>query len=120
MPAIIVGTNMMTEATIKTYANVVIVFSNKSSCSDTCNVTTSPLLQIIGLDITAKFASFSRFIISLDSFVVNSPNKSRSEEHTSELQSRGHLVCRLLLEKKKNDETYLIVVMTQSIQNIKI
>src|SRR5437870_6049504 len=28
----------------------------------------------------------------------------RSEEHTSELQSRGHLVCRLLLEKKKNGE----------------
>src|SRR5690625_5842982 len=27
---------------------------------------------------------------------------SRSEEHTSELQSRGHLVCRLLLEKKKH------------------
>src|SRR5690625_5434618 len=27
----------------------------------------------------------------------------RSEEHTSELQSRGHLVCRLLLEKKKQD-----------------
>src|SRR5690625_6391877 len=26
----------------------------------------------------------------------------RSEEHTSELQSRGHLVCRLLLEKKKH------------------
>src|SRR5690625_4459243 len=28
--------------------------------------------------------------------------EGRSEEHTSELQSRGHLVCRLLLEKKKN------------------
>src|SRR5437870_6343290 len=28
-------------------------------------------------------------------------DKKRSEEHTSELQSRGHLVCRLLLEKKK-------------------
>src|SRR5690625_7545435 len=28
--------------------------------------------------------------------------RHRSEEHTSELQSRGHLVCRLLLEKKKN------------------
>src|SRR5690625_6983595 len=27
---------------------------------------------------------------------------ARSEEHTSELQSRGHRVCRLLLEKKKN------------------
>src|ERR1041385_9291162 len=30
-----------------------------------------------------------------------SPCRSRSEEHTSELQSRLHLVCRLLLEKKK-------------------
>src|SRR3989442_11231877 len=29
--------------------------------------------------------------------------RRRSEEHTSELQSRPHLVCRLLLEKKKND-----------------
>src|SRR5437870_10374494 len=28
----------------------------------------------------------------------------RSEEHTSELQSRGHLVCRLLLEKKKDTD----------------
>src|SRR3989442_3296778 len=35
-----------------------------------------------------------------------SPRKKwrrRSEEHTSELQSRPHLVCRLLLEKKKNN-----------------
>src|SRR5690625_4412559 len=30
------------------------------------------------------------------------PKFPRSEEHTSELQSRGHLVCRLLLEKKKS------------------
>src|SRR2546429_4607685 len=30
-----------------------------------------------------------------------SPVRTRSEEHTSELQSRLHLVCRLLLEKKK-------------------
>src|SRR2546429_4799695 len=30
--------------------------------------------------------------------------RARSEEHTSELQSRLHLVCRLLLEKKKNTE----------------
>src|SRR5690625_171730 len=29
--------------------------------------------------------------------------QGRSEEHTSELQSRGHLVCRLLLEKKNNE-----------------
>src|SRR3712207_8515639 len=31
---------------------------------------------------------------------------SRSEEHTSELQSRQYLVCRLLLEKKKNNCNY--------------
>src|SRR2546422_6812765 len=30
----------------------------------------------------------------------------RSEEHTSELQSRLHLVCRLLLEKKKKNQTH--------------
>src|SRR5690625_7083239 len=33
--------------------------------------------------------------------VVPNFSQTRSEEHTSELQSRGHLVCRLLLEKKK-------------------
>src|SRR2546422_3539136 len=33
----------------------------------------------------------------------------RSEEHTSELQSRLHLVCRLLLEKKKKYETTTVV-----------
>src|SRR3989442_8813888 len=32
---------------------------------------------------------------------------ARSEEHTSELQSRPHLVCRLLLEKKKKKERWL-------------
>src|SRR5690625_6417481 len=32
--------------------------------------------------------------------------QERSEEHTSELQSRGHLVCRLLLEKKKNIQIF--------------
>src|SRR2546422_6806218 len=35
-------------------------------------------------------------------FIAHPPANERSEEHTSELQSRLHLVCRLLLEKKKN------------------
>src|SRR2546429_5455516 len=34
----------------------------------------------------------------------------RSEEHTSELQSRLHLVCRLLLEKKKNRTRYITLL----------
>src|SRR5690625_5809699 len=33
----------------------------------------------------------------------------RSEEHTSELQSRGHLVCRLLLEKKKESKRSSVI-----------
>src|SRR5439155_17627346 len=48
------------------------------------------------------------FRTELPTFIALEPNvtpkwntKSRSEEHTSELQSRGQLVCRLLLEKKK-------------------
>src|SRR2546429_2046682 len=36
---------------------------------------------------------------------TGTPAARRSEEHTSELQSRLHLVCRLLLEKKKNLRT---------------
>src|SRR3712207_8569041 len=36
---------------------------------------------------------------------IEKPFKARSEEHTSELQSRQYLVCRLLLEKKKKFRT---------------
>src|SRR2546429_1711077 len=38
--------------------------------------------------------------------VVLFADRFRSEEHTSELQSRLHLVCRLLLEKKKKKSNY--------------
>src|SRR2546422_6555574 len=48
------------------------------------------------------------------------PNKKRSEEHTSELQSRLHLVCRLLLEKKKNDRAIIRIrtVVIQGVQHL--
>src|SRR5439155_21035203 len=52
---------------------------------------------------TRHFSSTTRRISTC--FASPAPSRSRfsarSEEHTSELQSRGHLVCRLLLEKKK-------------------
>src|SRR5690625_2849710 len=44
------------------------------------------------------------FVMMLVSYPVP-PASTRSEEHTSELQSRGHLVCRLLLEKKNTSRT---------------
>src|SRR5207253_9425939 len=48
-----------------------------------------------------RAAPVSREPISLRQAIERALSLMRSEEHTSELQSRGHLVCRLLLEKKK-------------------
>src|SRR2546429_1981155 len=45
-----------------------------------------------------------RFALIRTSAESGRPFQKRSEEHTSELQSRLHLVCRLLLEKKKNNK----------------
>src|SRR5690625_3245424 len=42
--------------------------------------------------------------VSVGPFAARAGSVGRSEEHTSELQSRGHLVCRLLLEKKKKKQ----------------
>src|SRR5690625_5493335 len=53
-----------------------------------------PIGFILKFIITTAWMSFSPTF-------VNNTKFNRSEEHTSELQSRGHLVCRLLLEKKK-------------------
>src|SRR3712207_8850590 len=39
---------------------------------------------------------------------LTTPPSPRSEEHTSELQSRQYLVCRLLLEKKKQQKSYIL------------
>src|SRR3712207_7086773 len=43
------------------------------------------------------------------------PLVARSEEHTSELQSRQYLVCRLLLEKKKINKNYERVTTTDNV-----
>src|SRR5438105_15721877 len=45
-----------------------------------------------------------RFLKSCAHHLPIAPGGARSEEHTSELQSRVDLVCRLLLEKKKNNK----------------
>src|SRR5690606_40751283 len=50
-----------------------------------------------------SFLQGAREVVSVDSsaLAIETLKKNRSEEHTSELQSRENLVCRLLLEKKK-------------------
>src|SRR3989442_658505 len=45
------------------------------------------------------------------------PYVKRSEEHTSELQSRPHLVCRLLLEKKKPNDSLLYALDEAKLQS---
>src|SRR5439155_9054342 len=54
-------------------------------------------LPMVGLDVPAPTS-----IADLRRAGQDRVARNRSEEHTSELQSRGHLVCRLLLEKKKH------------------
>src|SRR5258708_23664436 len=54
---------------------------------------------------------------SVDRILARGPRssiRSRSEEHTSELQSPDHLVCRLLLEKKNITHTFCYVTCFQS------
>src|SRR5690625_4566107 len=49
-------------------------------------------------------------------YINRYPHEMRSEEHTSELQSRGHLVCRLLLAKKKHHATGATHMPTPRVQ----
>src|SRR5690625_5421062 len=60
-----------------------------------------PLVILILLSFLQKSLPGMSDIFAIENFVPG----IRSEEHTSELQSRGHLVCRLLLEKKKTDNS---------------
>src|SRR3712207_9001921 len=50
---------------------------------------------------------FARFSARPEAAGANRKRISRSEEHTSELQSRQYLVCRLLLEKKNRTDSHL-------------
>src|SRR5207253_4123827 len=93
-----------------------------AGCPEICAVTvTLALLVQSAIPATPDFALEVRPLFEKHCFKCHGPEKQkgdlrfdtregafkiapslvRSEEHTSELQSRGHLVCRLLLEKKK-------------------
>src|SRR2546422_3467722 len=60
------------------------------------------ILYVVSSNVLKRFNTQTMQIENTGFFPRSIPN--RSEEHTSELQSRLHLVCRLLLEKKKNNE----------------
>src|SRR5207253_10338977 len=65
----------------------------------TAEGTTAPHCRMPGRDFV--FARINHVAICSDDYALNGRfYEARSEEHTSELQSRGNLVCRLLLDKK--------------------
>src|SRR2546429_6991223 len=78
---------------------------------DCCSLNKTEISVDIIRDISPDFfAAYSHgFLTSFETHPSRpscaSPGARRSEEHTSELQSRLHLVCRLLLEKKKKQQT---------------
>src|SRR5437870_10436569 len=63
---------------------------------------------------TPKMSNASRNRGQRLPFSACSRFSARSEEHTSELQSRGHLVCRLLLEKKNTTAIQTLAVYYES------
>src|SRR2546422_1567128 len=71
--------------------------------SPLCSLASWPLASGVSSAIARIVEKKSRRIV-VNSSVALFHTVVRSEEHTSELQSRLHLVCRLLLEKKKNKE----------------
>src|SRR5688572_31761447 len=56
----------------------------------------------VGIGVSAFRLELANWAIPSPSAWKGLPSPPRSEEHTSELQSQSNLVCRLLLEKKKN------------------
>src|SRR5438876_7971064 len=58
-------------------------------------------------------AQFGLFLVMWWAHLKNQAQRDRSEEHTSELQSPVHLVCRLLLEKKKKHKNKFTIANTK-------
>src|SRR5258708_22174782 len=59
------------------------------------------LINSVSLNKPVNACHFSLLALNLETSIIRAMRNDRSEEHTSELQSPDHLVCRLLLEKKK-------------------
>src|SRR5687767_10532532 len=71
--------------------------------------TTRILLDALDAAVLADI-NIEPFLARFYSYVLSLDKQGRSEEHTSELQSLAYLVCRLLLEKKKNISNYILLI----------
>src|SRR5204863_5823154 len=80
--------------------------ASRAAASATLGVPTASSTTSLGLG-TVTSASAAAANVRTGKASETMPGSLRSEEHTSELQSRRDLVCRLLLEKKKSNRNSL-------------
>src|SRR5690625_941975 len=109
-PSIIVTPRQITnpEKTAEMLAEILDVSVEKVFESITKN-TSSVMIRPEGIKISEEQELAIRTANLEGVYLAKDSKRHRSEEHTSELQSRGHLVCRLLLEKKKESKKRNII-----------
>src|SRR5688572_32241930 len=91
-------------------------FFNDPATTEISTLSLHDALPISRHESRAALVTPQRASSQMPSAPMSSPisrrNRSRSEEHTSELQSQSNLVCRLLLEKKKKLRQHLFISIT--------
>src|SRR5438876_4441056 len=85
--------------------------------TSTTEIYTLSLHDALPISVGSKIKAAARCKLFAERIMVVNWARVRSEEHTSELQSPVHLVCRLLLEKKKN-QIYILHLHTYELHNI--
>src|SRR5690606_2418858 len=91
-------------AALPMMVTVLVVFVGCTLWTIYYSFTNSKLLptgKFVGIEQYERLFATSRWNVSVTNLITYGVLSLRSEEHTSELQSRENLVCRLLLEKKK-------------------
>src|SRR6266436_8747952 len=94
---------------------IVLVSSERGNCSRTCFAMREASVAAC----VSEMPGFMRPTVSNQYGGRCLGGCNRSEEHTSELQSRLHLVCRLLLEKKKQKKFHTVLVPKKKKNKIK-
>src|SRR3712207_7078212 len=87
-------------------------FFNDTATTEIYTLSLHDALPILATSLQANSSSQScRFPVVRSHVATRVDQPSRSEEHTSELQSRQYLVCRLLLEKKNTEIPSLLYLL---------
>src|SRR5688572_31756239 len=81
------------------------LFRSRSPASDSAFLVSAACMSTCSMKCTPPRRSSPRYMGAARNA------DSRSEEHTSELQSQSNLVCRLLLEKKKTEDYYIDITL---------